>query len=133
MEALEKQAGMILLGGGILSVAIFLFAQCRIVSCDQKILKGQLLQVSKRITDAKEALSQVDATINKSERDVARAKELEAIYASFLTELLETANTSPEARTIAQKWKIQHSGAPADPPPVAPTPPPEKNKTPARR
>jgi hypothetical protein len=136
MQNLEKHGVTILASGLVLSLFLFLFAQVRVVSAEQNLLKGQLVHALKRLADAKESLQQVDSTIEKSEREVSRAKELESIYAAFLSELLALANTDPEARSIAQKWKIQHSGDPNGAiPSSAPLPPAgsEKAKSPVRR
>jgi hypothetical protein len=134
MDALERNAPVILSCGLGASLLIFLFAQVRAVSADQMLLQAQLNQVSKRYSEAKAAVEQVDVTIEKSEQEARKAQETETAFAAFLADLLELSNIDPDARSIALKWKIQHSGTDKplvkdSPPPVSP---PEKPK-PSRR
>ena len=74
----------------------------------------------------------VDATLAKTEREASRSKDVETMFAAFLSEILDIANIDPDARAISQKWKIQHAATDSAPQ-NGPAPAPDKSKSQQKR
>jgi hypothetical protein len=133
METLSSPSLALSLLGA--AVSVFLGAQIRAVSMEKPMLAAQTDFLFQRIGQTREALSQAEDALQKREEQLRLYASAEVRYTALLTELLEIAKTDPDARAIAQKWKIQQAGSDkaadtAPTPPPADVPPPKGSKTP---
>ena len=105
----------VVLALGSLAVAafVFVFAEMRVAIDERVILKGQIIQMGQRLKDVKVTLQKTEEAMGRRDQQIKRADELEALYAALLTDLIELANVDAAARSIVQKWKIQHDTAAA--------------------
>lgn len=103
----------VVLALGSLAVAafVFVFAEMRVAIDERVILKGQIVQMGQRLKDVKVALQKTEEAMGRRDQQLKKADELESVYAALLTDLIELANVDPAARSIVQKWKIQHDAA----------------------
>jgi hypothetical protein len=103
----------VVLALGSLAVAsfVFVFAEMRVAIDERVILKGQIIQMGQRLKDVKVTLQKTEEAMGRRDQQLKRADELEALYAALLTDLIELANVDAAARSIVQKWKIQHDTA----------------------
>jgi hypothetical protein len=107
----------VVLALGSLAVAsfLFVFAEMRVAIDERGILKGQIAQMGQRLREVKVTLQKTEEAMGRRDQQLKKADELEAVYAALLTDLIELANVDPAARSIVQKWKIQHDTGAAQP------------------
>jgi uncharacterized protein involved in exopolysaccharide biosynthesis len=110
---LSVHVPMALLG---LAIAIFLCAQIGAASQGAKTMKWQLGNLDSQVENLQKAQKDFDDAMVKREELVKQAAAIEAQYTSLLNDVLELAKEDEDARKVVEKWKIQRSAPPANPP-----------------
>jgi hypothetical protein len=110
VETNDYRGIVLALGALAVSAMVFFLTQLRNTVLERPMLEAQRTAAVARRTSMREGVTAAEEAFQKRETQIQRVQKLEAEYALLLTDLLDLANTDPDARAITIKWKIQQQG-----------------------
>jgi flagellar biosynthesis/type III secretory pathway M-ring protein FliF/YscJ len=94
--------------------AVFLFAQISSLGQNARSMKWQAENLDRQITSLADSEKNLTELVKQRESLVQQSQQVQARYTELLSDLINLADTDPDARAVVDKYKIQRQqNAPA--------------------
>ncbi len=87
--------------------AVFLFAQISSLGQNARSMKWQAENLDRQITSLADSEKNLTELVKQRESLVQQSQQVQARYTELLTDLINLADTDPDARAVVDKYKIQ--------------------------
>jgi chromosome segregation ATPase len=121
-EIAETNGSSAQIGLALLSAAfcIFLFSQISNLGQNASSMKWQGENLNRQIQSLTGAEKNAQDLIKQREATVQQTQQVQERYTSLLTDVIELAETDPDAKSVVEKYKISRQKPASNPSAVAP-------------